>query len=584
MRLRVMSGTAETAPAEVRTTEAAAHGVTRPRLVDAAFLALVTTIPAFFYTRGLGFYFDDHFFLGLMSTADDQSVGGLYHALTADPKSQLRPVEYFGLAVMYRLFGSDPLPYHILLAALVPLCALALYFALSQLGLPRYLSVTAPLLFAAVPHYSSDKFWPDAYSPTLTFALCLVSLYASLRAASTGGTRLWGWLVLATLAMLASIFMYEITLPLFALIVLYHLVRAHRDGGAWRFSAVALTFVLGASLIVKIVAAARLGSESSYSIGYEDGFLHHIAYLVSGAVKVNFGTYGIGLPYVLGWIFVNHLTWTALAAGALVGIGAFLYLARRADSLELPEEMPRVRNRPAWQYLAVAGLSVFIAGYGIFLVTTKIYFTSAGVDNRVNIISALGVVLIALALVFRALELVPAARRQTAFALVVALFVALGVFITTTIATYWQEAATRQREVLSGLRHALPADPSKMTVILDGTCPEIGPAIVFSAEDLTGALQTTYRNTNVQGVVATDNMLLERRGLVVTTHIYDYVVKQFFPYGPRLSVYDLRRRDRYPLASRTQAESYFAAAPRLHCPAQRNFLWGLHRARYLPFN
>jgi hypothetical protein len=570
---------------DVDETAVRTHAGTRSiRLLDAAFLAVVTTVPAFFYTHGLGFYFDDHFFLGLMSTSHDQSLRGLYDALTQDPKSQLRPVEYFGLALMYRLFGTDPLPYHLVLAALVPACALAMFLALSRLGLPRFISVTTPLLFATAPHYSSDKFWPDAYSPTLTLTLFLISVYASLRAVATSGGRFWLWLLAAGIAMVGSVFMYEITLPAYPVLVLYHLIQARREGGAWRTSAGALGVLLGVIVAVKLVYAIRVGGETSYGIGYDDGFVHHIAYVASGAIKVNFGTYGIGLPYVLGWIAAHRLTWSALGAAAVVGIASFLYLTTRMGRVELPREMPRLHRRPIWQYLGAAGIGLLIVGYGIFFVTSKIYLTSAGIDNRVNIIAALGMVFIALAVIVCVIEYMQQRRRATAFALLIAVLAAVGTFITTTIGSYWQDAAARQRGVLAGIRSALPPQPRRLTVVLDGTCPEIGPAVVFSAEDLSGALHTIYRNGNVTGVVATPTVAAHRRGLLVTTYIYNYVVEQFFSYGKHLKIYDYRRDRLETLGSQQDARAYLAATPRLRCAKQRTFVWGLRPSRLLPFS
>jgi hypothetical protein len=47
-------------------------------------VAGVAAIPAAFYVAGLGFYYDDHFFLGIMSTSHDRSVPGLFNALAAE--------------------------------------------------------------------------------------------------------------------------------------------------------------------------------------------------------------------------------------------------------------------------------------------------------------------------------------------------------------------------------------------------------------------------------------------------------------------------------------------------------------------
>src|SRR5919202_36635 len=76
-----------------------------PRLSTALVVAAVAAIPAAFYVAGLGFYYDDHFFLGILSTSHDRSVPGLFDALAdEDSKAWLRPAMYGGLAILFRLF------------------------------------------------------------------------------------------------------------------------------------------------------------------------------------------------------------------------------------------------------------------------------------------------------------------------------------------------------------------------------------------------------------------------------------------------------------------------------------------------
>ena len=562
-----------------------AWGRAREKILDGTLIVVVAALPAVFFTKGLGFYLDDHLFLGMMSVSDDHSVVGLFNALAADPKAQLRPLEYFLIAAAFRLFGTNPLPYHILLATLVPMCGVALYVLLTQLRVPRYLAVAAPVLVVAAPHYSSARLWPDAYSPTLTLTLALVSLSAGLAATRRSGARLWLWLALAVLAMLASLFLYEITLPLFAAATLYHWLRARLDSGRWRTTATVLTVVLAGGLVAKLAAARKVGRETSYSVGFDDGFLHHMGYLVSGAVKVNFGTYGVGLPYVLSWISLNRLTWTALAAATLVGAATLFYFSRGAFARSVSEDLPPWRGRHAWQLLAAGGLAVLVIGYGLFLTGANIYFTSAGMDNRVNVIATVGMALIALALFARALDFVPLGHRPRAFALMVGLLAAGGTFIMATTATYWQEAAGRQREILNGLRTTLPANPAGVIVLVDKTCREIGPGIVFDVHyDLGGALQTIYRDPTLQGAVITPAYEVGRRGVIVTTHVYNYSGSRLYPYGPRLVVFDARRRELHSLASFRDARAYFAGTEPMRCPPLRSFAWGLRTSRYLPFN
>jgi hypothetical protein len=552
----------------------------RARLYDVLFLTAVSVLPGLFYVSSVGFYLDDFYLLGSMSTSDDQSIAGLYHALTSDdPKSQLRPVEYLLLACLYSLFGSDPLPYHVFLAVQVPLCAVFLYLLLGQLRQPRFLALGVPVLFATAPHYSSDRFWLVAHPPVLSLTLCLVSVFSGLRALESKGRRLAAWLVLSASAMLISLFMYEIPLPLFVLAAGFFWYRARGPTPHRRIVAASYSSLLALCVAAKVLAAVKIGGETSYGLGYETGFLHHMAYLVSGAIKVNFGTYGVGLPYVVGWILANRFSWVALGTSVAVGALTFLYLTRSGSGLHIAEE-----ERRMWRGLAARGLVVGVAGYAIFLVTGNIYFTSAGIDNRVNIVAALGVAVLVIALLLRALEVIPPQRRESAFSLVLAVVAAVGAFVTTTIGTYWATAHERQQEVLAGLRQVLPAHPAGTTVIVDGVCPEIGPGVVFAAHyDLDGALKMEYEESRVKGVVATEAVRAGRRGVVITTFIFNSKEPMLYPYGARLLVYDHRRRTSERLTSRARARRYLETSPRLDCPPLRSFAWGIRTSRWVPF-
>ena len=553
---------------------------------DVAFLALVSTVPALFYLSSLGFYLDDYYELELMSTSDDQSLWGLFSALlSGDPKSHLRPVEYFGLAVLYRLFGTDPLPYHIFLALLVPLCAVVLYLVLRRLRQPRFLALGVPIVFATAPHYSSDRFWVVAYSPTVSLTLYLISLYCGLRAFETSGRRLVAWTVGAVAAMLASIFMYEIALPLFVVTALYFAYRARRVARRDE-SVAAISYVsaLALTIATKVVLALWVGTETSYSIGgYEGGLAHHTAYVVSGAMKVNFGTYGIGLPYVLWWIVEHRFSWAVLAASALVGILTYVYLTRGARSLELAPLRPGLRW-PVWRELVAAGVLLVALGYAQFVVTGEIYFTSAGIDNRVNIVAALGVAVLVVGLLLRATAFARPQWRRGAFSVVVAALAAAGVFVTNTIAGYWGSAYSRQEHVMERLQAALPADPSNTTVLLDRICPEIGPGIIFLGHyDLAGALRTSYRDTTIRAGVMTDDIDARPSALEIGTTWLGAREAQRYPYRRRLVVYDWRRGSITRVPDMGAARAYLAETPRIACPPRRGFAWGIRTSRWVPF-
>jgi len=557
------------------------------RLSAALVVAAVAAIPAAFYVAGLGFYLDDHLFLGVMSTSRDRSIPGLFDALARDdPKARLRPGMYAGLAILFRLFGTNPLPYHLFVAALVPVCAVLLYLILDRVRAPRFVAVGVPVVFAAAPHYSTDRFWLSAYAGPASVALAFAGVYALLRASEARGRRFACWLVAGEAAVVLSVLFYEVVVPLVIVVVVGFWYRRNIGFGLGRprVAAVSMSLALAGVLVYKAIATTRLdGGESSYKLGYEGGFAHHIGYLVSGSVKVNFGTYGLALPYLAFWIFTHRPTAAAVAASLLVGVLVLAYLARRGRDLELPA--PTGHGMRPWRLLAAAGIALIAIGYSSFLVTGAVYFTSAGIDNRVNIVAAIGVAVLAVGLVLRAIQLLPARRQALGFAVGVALLAATGTLITNTLADYWIAASTRQREVVADVRVALPPKLTGTTVVLDGVCPEIGPGVVFAASyDLAGALRVRYHDPTIRAPVTTAVVAAEARGLAISTVLFGRTGSpHLYPYRPRLLVYDRRKRSTTLLPDAAAARRYLATTRRPSCPPLRSFNWGIHTSRFVPF-
>jgi hypothetical protein len=556
------------------------------RLSAALVVAAVAAIPAAFYVAGLGFYLDDHYFLGIMSTSRDRSIPGLFDALARDdPKARLRPGMYAGLAILFRLFGTNPLPYHLFVAALVPVCAVLLYVILDRVRAPGFVAVGVPVVFAAAPHYSTDRFWLASYAAPASVALALAGVYSLLRASEAHGRRFACWLVAGEAAVVLSVLFYEVVVPLVIVVVIVFWYRRRIGSGlgSSRVAAVSTSLALAGVLVYKAIATTSLDGESSYKLGYGDSFAHHIGYLVSGSVKVNFGTYGLALPYVVFWIFTHRPTAAAGAASLLVGVVVLAYLARRGRDLELPA--PSRHGRPLWRLLAAAGVALIVIGYASFLVTGAVYFTSAGIDNRVNIVAAIGVAVLAVGLVLRAIQLLPARRQALGFAVGVALLAATGTLITNTLADYWIAASTRQREVVADLRVALPPKLTGTTVVLDGVCPEIGPGVVFAASyDLAGTLRVLYHDPTIRAPVATAVVAAEERGLAISTVLFGRTGSpHLYPYRPRLLVYDRRKRSATLLRDGAAARRYLATTRRPSCPPLRSFNWGIHTSRLVPF-
>jgi hypothetical protein len=542
-------------------------------------VALVAAIPAAFYVHGLGFYLDDHFFIAVMDTSRQHSVAGMFHVLLEDDsKAWLRPAMYAGFAAMFRLFGTDPLPYHVVVAALVPLSAVLLYILLVRLRAPAFVAVAVPIVFAAAPHFSTDRFWLASWAAPASLVFAIAAILCFLEAVNAHATRP----VLVAggcLAVVTSVLLYEVAIPGLVVAVAVLVVRARRVRSARLPAAAAASATIG-SLVYKAVASATLVGSSTYRVGYSDGALHHLGYLISGSIKVNFGTYGMGLPYVVGWIVAHHLTWVAVVPTVLVGVLVYAYLVRR----DAPELTDAVGTR--WRRVAVCGIAIFVLGYATFLVTGAVYFTSAGIDNRVNIVAAVGVAFLAVALLVGATSRLPPDRRRVALAAGCAIVAATGTLVTGTLADDWVAANTKQQLVLARLDAVLHGRAANATVVLDGVCPEIGPGIVFAAGyDLADALRA--RRGEFVGIheapVATKVMAARPRGLVISTFLFGTLRPHLYPYRPLLVVYDWRRATLVRLANEADARAYLASTPRPSCPDLRSFNWGIHKSRFVPF-
>jgi nitrate reductase gamma subunit len=381
---------------------------------------------------------------------------------------------------------------------------------------------------------------------------------------------------IAALAVAASVLAYEVVFPLFALNV--GLVwRASRDVAAedsGRAARRLVVWTLAISVLAvglaKTVLVAEHG-QNSYQLGIHEGLLHHLAYLVSGAIKLNVGTYFLALPYVLWWIAWHRFSAAGSAVAAGSGLIAFAYLWRIARC-----DLKPFRANRVWRKLLAIGALTVVLGYAVFLANQNVLFRSAGIDNRVNAGAALGIAGMLVGAIGLLARRVDARRGAVVFAASIACAVAAGVFVIDALASFWTTAARQQHAIVSAVSRATDALPPSSTVILDGVCPEVGPAVVFADQwDFRGALQLARHDPSLKGDVASEALRAGRDGLSLEMTFLDRVYTRSYPYGRSLFVYDFSRRRLYPLPSRSRAATYLAKSrPSLHCLPQRGFAWG----------
>lgn len=532
------------------------------RLKDCLFLGLLVVASLVLYVRQLGFYSDDWSFLGYLSLSRDDSVMSLFRSIYS-PWVQMRPTQVFYLALLYRLFGAQPLGYHLTNALVLVLGVALFYLALVELGLPRVYALAVPAIYGLLPHYSTVRFWVAAAHANLSMAFYFLSLLALLRAlrAVTWAGWLWWGLALASLA--GSVLAYEVFLPLFCV----HLVVLWQRGGrtaispgdepAWgrlALQASGYLMTLIALLGFKALTTVRTGPilesladivRTAFSMNYsENGYgLNYLR-----ALQISYVDYGLALPQVLATILREGPLAEMLIMAVLLGVSMYGYLSR--SSSEVPLEIPGFGR--IFQWLG-AGLVLFGLGYAIFLTNYNVLFTTTGIGNRTAMAAAVGVAVSMVGGILILCRVLPGAFRRQLFCLSVAILGTSGFLINNHIASYWIDAYRMEQAIIVEVEQAFPSLPAGSTLILDGVCPYRGPAVVFESNwDLAGVLMMRYGDYSLRADVVSPNMRIEADGLYTTI----YGDERFYPYG-NLFVYHFGRDIVYQLSSYEIALLYF---------------------------
>jgi hypothetical protein len=533
------------------------------RPLDATFLSLIVVVSMIPYATRLGFYADDWAFLGVLSTSNQSFVGLWERQYESITLLQMRPTQILYQAVLYALFGLTPLGYHLANMIVFTAMTVLLYMVLRELGFCRPIAVAIPALYALLPSYSTNRFWFAAFGYTLSMACYFLSLYGDLKAIRRHPLRvLLAWKLIALSGLLVAGFGYEIVIPLFvvnAVLVWFRARRLYEGGLRERLGPTGSVLFLGSNFVM-LALVVLYKAITAQGVGVVGSIPFHIVRLFVGSVLMNYGVYGLGLPYAAGWS-AQVVAGPVLAMSVAVGFSVFGYL--RFISRPGPDHL---LNRDAWVKLGLGGLIVFGLGYAIFLITGRILFSSTGIANRTAIAGALGMAITVVAVVGWFSALLPAATFRNWFAGLVAAVCLSGFLVNNALAVSWITAWPEERKVVKEIRAALPVLPSNSTLILHGVCPYVGPAIVYESNwDLAGALQVAYSDPTLKADVTTSNMVVEPFGLV--TEIYSQ--KKVYPYGDRLLLYDYEERRVMSLRDARAAVQYLGSNhPRLPrgCP------------------
>jgi hypothetical protein len=522
-------------------------------------LAAVVALSLVPYVGHLGFYSDDWGYLSISSACNNQSYLGLSRCLGVN-WNEMRPVQLFCLAGLYRLFRLEPLGYHIFNATVFVTAVLLFYLTLLELRLGHLLALVLALIYALQPHYATDRFWIAAFQANISMAFCFLSFYSALKASppDIGGPRASVWSVVCVVALLLSSLAYEVSMPLFLLIPPLVLYTRHKLGrvpppktGIWQASTVLIVSSESVLLLtIGFKALTQTGTKFQFRFLKRLGLVFKHSLLQ--ALDFNYGRYGLGLPRVMWRILSHYPDARILAMAGALGICILLYLWYAFDKTQA--QMP---ERYTWPRLIGAGLIVYGLAYIPFFVNPDVDLATTGVANRIAIAAAVGAALSMVGLLGWATTLLSArASGLKPFCLLVTLLCVSGFIIVNTLASFWIAAYLQQRAILADIRSHFATLPPHSTLILDGVCPYAGPGVVFEANwDLAGALEILYRDPTLQANIATPNLTIGEEGLSVWLYGYE----SYYPYGENLLLYNFGKKAVWRLTGVETARRYFQA-------------------------
>ena len=262
-------------------------------------------------------------------------------------------------AVLYALFGLMPLGYHIVNMIVLAAMTVLLYMVLRELGFSRPIAVAIPALYALLPNYSTDRFWFAAFGYTLSMACYLLSLYGDLKAIRRHPLSvLLAWKLTALLGLLIAGFGYEIVLPLFvlnAVLVWFRARHLYTGGLSERLGPIGSLLFFGSNFVM-LAIVVLYKAITAEGVGLVGSIPFHIIRLFVGSVLMNYGMYGLGLPYAAGWS-AQVVAGPVLAMSAAVGLSIFGYLR----FITRPG-LDSLLSRGAWLRLGLGAWSSSVSG------------------------------------------------------------------------------------------------------------------------------------------------------------------------------------------------------------------------------
>ncbi len=487
---------------------------------DSLLLVFVVFISGLPYVFELGFYGDDWAYESTLSQHQSQSAWVMFRALISSDSSMLvRPVQAAYLVSGFKVFGLNPVPYHVLGTLLLGFTVAALYFVLRVWGMQRGMALAISLVYGILPHYSTDRFWISSRQATLSVLFALIGIYAVLRLARPAKERAWAWGIMAISGLALSFLSYGVVVgPIAAALAAIGIKIVRRTENSevndtsakWWVSGTACSlFVVG---IYKISLQNRIVYNHHFS-RFLDKLGEIAKYQAGQAIQFNLWSYGLHLP----WAIVRLGHESALNAAAIGSavfmcccVTVFLWTSWKGESWT-------ARN-----CLKLVALGFALYALGIFLFARELNadFSSPGINNRITSASALGPAMVWIGLVGLICQLFRRESiRRRIFAIVVGLICGANCLAVNGIASYWTDSARKQAAILTSLRTNVTHLTGRNVLILDEYCRYDGPTPVFESKwDTSGALQLAFGNYSLVGDAISSNARFTNAAIDTTSY------------------------------------------------------------------
>jgi hypothetical protein len=387
--------------------------------------------------------------------------------------------------VAYFLFGIH-MSLHLALAVMLGVAMSAAAYALLRgFGLrPLHAGVIAALVLL-YPFSDSTRLWAMAGYNQILVLLWVAGLAVALRGLRERGRRAAAFHAGALALYLAAILMYELAAGLVSISVVFYLFR-----GTWRQALVRwgpdLAVAAGGLLYVKAQALPRV------VVPFDAG-VDHAGRIADQAVTLLATS---ALPYgTPSRIVLVGLMAAAFVAGAVA-------LRGLAPGDELRTELRR------WLAVAAGGVAVVIGGYATIVPANYGAPLDAGIENRVNMISAFGYVAIAYAAAVIGGRLLARGlgrpRLELALPLGLAALIAIGYVVHLDRDKRYYDSAFQQGQVvIDSIRRAMPSGkpPRESMTYVFGTETFVAPGVPVFAWiwDMPGALKVSFQDSSIAG-------------------------------------------------------------------------------------